>query len=734
MFAVLSWKYILSLLLIFTAIAFTLLGVYTLLADSKSQSRRKYLRAVASLTTWSLAYAFMLMSGDEHVARLFWTAGVISGSLFFPSWIHFLMHIVDDRAKESKLPLLLYVGSVAVSLPVILSERVTFYATRLGFLYFYGIYPPYIILALYTFMLYLLIARYNIKWWRTSRTQHQKSQLFRFILLTVAIAPPGFFIEYIAPILRNVETPPLAPVLILAVSIYLAIIMKSYSSMSVSVKNASEEMFKSIPMPILLLDHDNKVIHQNDIAQTVWGADAAGKDAGELFLVADMPPDASFFDSDFVDVAVTTKTEAETKKYSMLHKLLRNKQGFAYSKIAAFNDMTDILSALSRAEESSKAKSDFLSRMSHEIRTPMNAIIGMTHICRNTEDTDKKDYCLERIDEASKHLLRLINDILDMSKIEANKIEIKENIFILRDMIVQINDIVAVNAEEKNHELTTEIDENIPEKLIGDELRLAQVITNFLSNAIKFTPEGGKIKLKATLISHPKKDDKTIKFEVIDNGIGLNPEHYEKIFSSFEQADGSIDRQYGGTGLGLSISKNIIELMGGSIDVESVKGGGSCFYFTVTLHTPDYLAATEAENCGEVCKLDTPGSFRGKVILLVDDMEINREIVTAMLGVTSITFDHAENGKEAVEKFKNAPKKYDLIFMDIQMPIMDGLEATRQIRAVKTEEAAKIPIIAMTANALSQDIENCVAAGMNDHIGKPLNFDEVCKKLRTYLR
>jgi CheY-like chemotaxis protein len=358
----------------------------------------------------------------------------------------------------------------------------------------------------------------------------------------------------------------------------------------------------------------------------------------------------------------------------------------------------------------------------------------MTHIAQNTEDTDKIGYCLKKINEASKHLLKLINDILDMSKIEANKIEIKEGVFVLFDMIKHINDIVAVNAEEKNHELTTQIDENIPKKLIGDELRLVQVITNFLSNAIKFTPEGGKIKINVTLDSRTKKDGYTIKFEVIDNGIGLNPEHYEKIFSSFEQADGSIDRQYGGTGLGLSISKNIIELMGGSVGVESAKGGGSCFYFYVTLHTPDPFAATEPENSGEVCTPDTLDSFSGKVILIVDDIEINREIVTAMLDATSITFDHAENGKQAVEKFKNAPEKYDLIFMDVQMPLMDGLEATRKIRVLGTMKAKKIPIIAMTANALSHDIESCKAAGMNDHIGKPLNFDEVCKKLRIYLQ
>lgn len=725
----LSGYYFISLLFIMTSMCYMLLGAYTLAADTKSASRRKYMISTVWLALWSLFYALMFMANNEAVARFFWSIGFVSAGLFFPAWVHFLLDVTGS--KKSVWPLFLYAGSIALSVLGVISDDVIFINTRFGYLFSYSESAIIRVLTGYLIVIFFIMGFLHLLWWRTVRTHHEKRQLFHFTCLVFIIAPPGFFIEYIAPAFFGSLFVPIASILVLLVSLHLAVIMHTYSSMSISVKNVSEAIFKSIPMPILLLDYENRIIHLNETAASVWGFDSVGKNAADLFLVDKQSPVSSFFDHDFIDTAVSVEATQGTKTYDMLLKILTDKHGNVYSKILAFNDMTDILNALTHAKEVSKAKGDFLSRMSHEIRTPMNAIIGMANIGRNAKDITKIEHCLDKISEASKHLLNLINDILDISKIEANKMEIKAVVFELNDMIARVRNIVTVKAEEKNHHLSIHIDEDIPGRLVGDDLRLVQVIANFISNAIKFTSDGGHIALNICLVSRDASDGIKIKVEVKDNGIGINSAHYESLFSSFEQADGSINRRFGGTGLGLAISKNIIELMGGQIGVTSEEGSGSSFYFIVDLRVSDNKEKEAIVD--DSLHGDTTDVFNGKIILLAEDIEINREIITSILEDTGIVFEYAENGKVAVEKFKNAPDKYDLIFMDIQMPLMDGLEATRQIRQLSTAKAKQIPIIAMTANAFDEDVENCKKAGMNDHIGKPVDFDEVMAKLLAHL-
>ena len=385
-----------------------------------------------------------------------------------------------------------------------------------------------------------------------------------------------------------------------------------------------------------------------------------------------------------------------------------------------------------RSEEANTSKSDFLARMSHEMRTPMNAIIGMTEIAKNADDSEKIAYCLTKISSAASHLLGVINDVLDMSKIEAGKLELSETEFPFAQLIEQVTTVVAVRMEGKKQELVIDVGTNIPERIVADQQRLAQVLTNLLSNATKFTPEGGKIKLIIDKISDSEKVC-GLRMVVQDNGIGITKEQQERLFHAFEQADGSISRKYGGTGLGLSISKQIVNLMGGEIWVESEPNKGSRFIFTV------YVGKGEAVTVGKVgddgsTVTNYEGLFREKHILLVEDVEINREIVRFLLEPTLVKIDCAENGKEAVRKFETSPEKYDLILMDIQMPEMDGYEAAKMIRLLNLPRAKTIPIIAMTANVFREDIEKCITAGMNDHLGKPLDLNEVLEKLQKYLK
>jgi len=523
--------------------------------------------------------------------------------------------------------------------------------------------------------------------------------------------------------------------------------------------------------------------------------------------------------------------------------------------------------ALRKATEASKAKSEFLSNMSHEMRTPLNAITGMTTIGKNAKDMERKDYALDKIEVASTHLLGVINDVLDMSKIEANMLELSPVEFIFEKMLQKIVTVVNFRIEEKKQKFSIHIDKAIPKTMIADDQRLAQVVTNLMINAVKFTPEQGSISLNAQFMGE-ENDLCTIQISVSDTGIGISEEQQKRLFSSFQQAESSTTRKFGGSGLGLAISKSIVEMMSGRIWIESELDKGSTFIFNVKMKRgtdkeqgllapglnlndvrimvidddPDVLEYFEeitqglglscktAKNGEEALKLvgqngayhiyfvdwkmpdmngiqltrelkarspentiiimisayewtviaeeakqagvdkflskplfpssiadvinealgvdrnkieeagaDITGIFAGRRILLAEDVEINREIVQALLEPTELQIDFAENGVEAVRMFTEAPNRYDLIFMDVQMPEMDGYEATRRIRDIeaswgmnKSERPGRIPIVAMTANVFREDIKKCLDAGMDSHVGKPLDFNEVIKRLRNY--
>ena len=402
--------------------------------------------------------------------------------------------------------------------------------------------------------------------------------------------------------------------------------------------------------------------------------------------------------------------------------------------MALFNDITEINNALELARHANLAKSEFLANMSHEIRTPLNAVFGMTTIAQGTTDMDKIKYCLNKINDSSAHLLGVINDILDMSKIESNHLELSYTEFVFEEMLQRIVDVMRFKLEEKNINFEMHCDPAIPYSILSDEQRLAQVIMNLLSNAVKFTPLDGSITLRAVVESSDG-DDYKLQVSVQDSGIGISEDQKPRLFKVFSQADSSISRQYGGTGLGLVISKTIVNMMGGEIWFDSKEGSGTTFSFNILTKVckKDAPVFEENKNTADVKPdVEAIDDFSDITILLVDDVEINREIIISLLEPTRINILCAENGKDATEKYLADDGTIKLIFMDVQMPIMDGYEATIRIRSSERDSADEIPIIAMTANVFKEDVERCMASGMNDHIGKPVNTEEIIRKIKQW--
>ena len=730
-----DWSYAVAVIFFITAISFSCLATAIYSTSAQSKLRKRFVLVLVWTTIWSLSYGIMTIAENAAAARLFWAIGFTSNSLFFASWSVFFAHLSMYSKKQIDiLKYSCYPLSALIAILAICADDVEFIKTVYGYQFSY--YNCMVLKAagIYFLLITLLMTLLLLKWRLSSSFTRHKRPAVIFTILTIIVSPPAYTVDSVIPNLTAYTTIPLSVLLILILTLQMNRIMRENQMLDITVQNVSENIFTSVTVPILVLDTCNEVILANNAAADFWGGKIAGRNAADLILADNAPPESSFFNRDMEHGRIVAVTLAGSRFCDMQLRVVKDKYNEVFSKILTMNDITELLNALNTAEKASQTKSTFLANMSHEIRTPMNAIIGMTTIGKSAGDIEKKDYCFNRITEASNHLLGVINDILDMSKIEANKLELSPVVFCFKNMLNSVTTLVNFMVAKKNHEFITDIDRNIPQYIKGDDQRLAQVIINLLSNAVKFTPEEGTVYLKARRIENTGNEICEIQFDITDTGIGISEEQQTRLFTTFNQAESHTSRKFGGTGLGLAISKRIIEMMGGKIWVTSQLGKGSAFSFTIIAETAsEDDAKLNNASCKDGSAKDMD-NFKGCCILLAEDNEINREIVLTILKPLSIEIDCAKNGVEAIEMFTNNPSRYDLIFMDIQMPQMNGYEAAQEIRRLDLPKAAEIPIIAMTANVFKEDIELCLAAGMNGHIGKPLNLDEITKCLQKYLK
>jgi PAS domain S-box-containing protein len=505
-------------------------------------------------------------------------------------------------------------------------------------------------------------------------------------------------------------------------------------------QNFLSQIINSAPDPIFIKDRQHRWLILNDALCQLMGVERErliGKSDYDFFPKheADIfwEKDELVFQSAQENINEESFTDANGKVFTISTKktLISNNQGEQFL-VGIIRDITERKQAeveLQRAKEvaeaANRAKSEFLANMSHEIRTPMNAISGLVYLALKSDPSPiQRDY-LTKIQSAAQSLIGIINDILDFSKIEAGKLELEQVEFSLPELFEQMSNNISTRAEAKGLQVICTIPETVPVRIVGDPLRLGQILNNLASNAVKFTPTGHILMNvePAGLSRQPGRIFLT--FAVSDTGIGMTEEHVHKIFTPFTQADASITRKYGGTGLGLSIVKRLIDLMHGQLLVQSQPGVGSRFSFTIDFALPgtitpivDSSSPEPVSPSGLLTLAEQLEAIQGARVLVVEDNIVNQMVARGMLEKAGMVVEIAGNGQQALEIIAQA-EPFNAIFMDIQMPEMDGYEATRQIRQIRPNE--NIPIIAMTAHVMAEEREQCQAAGMNDHVGKPID-------------
>ena len=823
------------MLLIMTSLLYIVTGIYVYLADITSKTRKRYFIAHLLLSAWSMFYGLMTAAGNDAAARAFWTIGFIAFCFFIPCWVSFLYSLIPHDPKKTKRILcLLYFAALvfAVLCPALMD--IVLAKTSYGYQFLYNSSPIIVIAAAYLWIPFTIMFSILKKWQEDAMFTREKKQASLFTIMSAVIVLPTLLFDFFIPTFSNTPIAPLASLLVFCVSVNLFRSMNLNKTLNITVRNVSEDIFKSVKMPVLVLDHSNCVTLENTAATDLWGNSIIGHNMAELIMVGKKEPEQSFFDESFshADVEVMVPADSEVRKCDMLLTVVRDAHNDVLSKIITVNDITELVLAKELAEQGSRVKSDFLAKMSHEIRTPMNAVIGMTELLlREDISNTSREYALA-VKQAGSNLMAIINDILDLSKIETGKLEIIAEDYSVSSMINDVISIIRMRVIDSQIQFVVNIDSTMPASLFGDKSRIRQVLINILGNAVKYTEKGYIIfTVNAEYIDE---DTVNVVFIINDSGIGIKKADISRLFDVFTQFDLERNRGIEGVGLGLAITHSLVAAMGGDISVTSEYGKGSAFTVTLpqTFRSREPLAAVKnredkkalvydrsdvyaasvistAENLGisntqiksdselyenllnneydflfisselykenkitisklaKEAKIAILAEFGESVpeenlfvltmpvycvtianiingvndgfsysvskettirftapdakVLVVDDVMTNLKVAQGLMAPYSMGVEICENGIEAIEAIKS--KKYDIVLMDQKMPEMDGVETTRRIRKMGEGDPyyINLPIVALTANAVSGTREALLENGFDDFLSKPID-------------
>jgi len=914
MFLEVNPAYIIALLFFIASGIYLYLIVATKMIFTPSPIRRDYIITSVYLSVFCFSYGLMTIANDPLLVRIFWACGFYVACVYNTRWIRCFSQLFPFENKNTKtLSRIFALSTTVISALCIFLGDASFVLTRFGnqFSYHNSIFFT---LALINFSALIATVIYlHVKWWRYAKLKRQRIQAGTFILLCALIGPIGFVTDFFIPIFTDRTIVPIAAFVFLSVSIPIWIIMKTNQALSLTEPNVSGHVFKSVTLPTLVLDLNNKIELENNAATEFLGRSVTGDNLSDIIITDGIKPDQSYFNSDHTHEKVTVSTHVGDKVCDLLFTLERDKYNDAISKIAIIRDIskseysdnllralntstafllnsdlesfeddlfqamevigesiniermsiwknhtgdgrlhctkvyewtkgthkhqrtehsvsitygeddpgweTDTPSgesintvlnymseveqarfssqgalsallvpvflqakfwgfvsfndshsdrkfidveesiarscslmfahayhrneivqeirstskqleiALGQTKAANRAKSEFLASMSHEIRTPMNSIIGFSELALDIPVPNKVTEYLTNILKNSEWLLHIINDVLDISKIESGNMGLENVLFDMSEVFEVCKMVIMPKADEKGLKVIFYADPPAGKRFYGDSIRLKQVLLNILSNAVKFTDKG-TIKVMA-VVREMNENSLKMYFEIKDSGIGMTERQMEKIFDAFMQAESGTTRKYGGTGLGLAITKKILEMMGGELIAESTPGEGSKFSFELSFATVDAENESQAIEKAKNGDISKP-TFSGEV-LLCEDNTMNQQVACEHLARVGLKTTVAKNGQIGVDLVKRRTEKnekqFDLIFMDIHMPIMDGIEATEKILSMKTG----VPIVAMTANVMTDDTEMYNVSGMNDFIGKPFTSQELWKCLLRHM-
>ena len=840
-FLLLEPAYLIAAMFFLACICYLYLTVATSTGNIDTRMRRYYIATGICVVLFNLFYGLMTITVNESLRHVFWVIGFVSGFMFFPTWLMFLLNSVANEYRYKNAVIkTIYFLTALISVLCVASGGTELVTKGLGSQFNYQRSLIFIIAFIYASVLGVIMLILQSKWWLGAERARFRKLTVAYVTIASIASLIGFITDFHIPIFTDDTFIPLGPISILVASILAHIRMMTKKATNITVKNVSGYTFASAVTPIVILDKRNNIELENNVAVDFFGESVLKKNMAEIIRQNDLQPEQSFFETSFKNETVTIETPDGLHICDMLLTVEKDKLGEAIYKVVIIRDITEskeverqLEEALRNATEASRAKSEFLAKMSHEIRTPMNAIIGMAELAlrENLEDAAREHIATAK--QAGVNLLSIINDVLDFSKIESGSMQIMPAEYLLSSLINDVISIIRMRVIDSQVRFVADIDSNLPNALIGDELRIRQVLINILGNAVKYTDKG----FVRLTISGAESGENSIEltFEVEDSGKGINQEDIGSLFDNFTQFNDGSSREFEGVGLGLAISRSIVKLMDGDITVQSTPGKGSTFTVKIpqikhgteklavvndsgkinaliyerreiyaattasalnSLGIKHEIVSTDDKFCeflenkpfthifisqnllelnnatimkygydaqimllinfaesipaGNWNVIPMPlhvisvanilnGSSGGYMysqnegstvrftapdakVLIVDDINTNLKVASGLLSPYEMDIELRSSGMAAIEAVKL--QKYDIVFMDHRMPEMDGVEATQHIRALGDElpYCKDLPIVALTANAVSGMKEMFLANGFDDFISKPIDI------------